>query len=101
MSPARKRRRRRDVRPFINDETRAVFCGPVSLDVDHARRWGWTERAIARAFEMLCQISARRTRAAQRRYPGRWKWEADTKGWAFVGPPPLGKPPAARRRGKS
>ncbi len=88
-------RRRRE--KFINAQTMAVSHGPLQLDVDMARRWGWTEAAIESAYDQLCGISARRTSSAQRRYPGRWQWLPGVQVWQFVGPPPLGRPPRPRR----
>ena len=41
----------------VNDETSNIGVGPVDLDVDMARRHGWSEEQIERAFETLKYVS--------------------------------------------
>lgn len=56
-------------RPFIRETTEEIACGPVELDVKMARRHGWSERAIERAWKALSAISKREGGLAHRRGP--------------------------------
>ena len=52
---------------FINEDTTSFGVGSVTLDVDMARRHGWSERAIRRVAGVLAAISRRETNRSHRK----------------------------------
>lgn len=63
------RRRRRLLRREIHEDTRSAGVGPLSIDCVMARRHGWSERQIARAYRLLGAISGREGSLSHRRGP--------------------------------
>lgn len=64
-------------RPIVSENTTDWGVGPVGLNVDMARRHGWTEKQINRAAEELRRISRKEGGIAQRRHPDWYTREAD------------------------
>lgn len=56
-------------RSFIDDETQSVSRGAVSIDVEMARRHGWSDKAILRAFEAVSAIAAKEYALSHRNGP--------------------------------
>lgn len=56
-------------RPAIKSETNEIGCGPVNLNVDLARRFGWSEKALNRAWANLAKISRREASLSHRNGP--------------------------------
>lgn len=56
-------------RPFIDEETQSVSCGAASIDVVMARRHGWSDKAIERAYAAVQKVSRRESALAHRNGP--------------------------------
>lgn len=80
------RRQKTNKRKAINDETLNISNGPVLLDVEHARMWGWTEKEIERVFDEIAKISQKVTAKASKRRPDHW--QEGIFGAVFKGPVP-------------
>lgn len=56
-------------RPSIHPDTRDACCGAISLNVELARRFGWSEKALNRAFDQISRISKREGALSHRAGP--------------------------------
>jgi hypothetical protein len=69
----------------INDETSAASMGPVTLDVESARRGGWTEAQIRRAWAVLESVSSAEGELARLNNPGLYRYDEALGAWEFTG----------------
>lgn len=59
--------KKRKPKPFIDEHTSSVTIGPISLDVQDARRQGWNETQIERCFDAIAAAFRKESRLAARR----------------------------------
>lgn len=73
---------------FDGDSTSAVSNGPVVFELDLARAWGMSAKAMRGLWERITPHINRATAAAVRAHPERWRRERDTGQLVFVGETP-------------